>query len=103
MVEMSDPAPPTASGVRPPLFYFGTGAICALIILGIRLALASRVGYCGWRDACFYETLAQQLAHHHGFVVPFVWDYQVGDINLPNPALEYWRPGMSLLLASPAV
>ena len=103
MVEMSSPAPFAASGVRSRLFYLGVGALGTLIILGVRFALASRVEFCGWRDACFYETLAQQLAQHHGFVLPFVWNYQVGDIGLPNPALEYWRPGMSFILALPAL
>ncbi|MGH6983848.1 MAG: hypothetical protein ACREEI_06450 [Stellaceae bacterium] len=85
------------------LFYLGVGALGTLIVLGARFALASRVDFCGWRDACFYETLAQQLVQHHGFVLPFVWNYQVGDISLPNPALEYWRPGMSFILALPAL
>ncbi|MDE2227872.1 MAG: hypothetical protein KGL11_02375 [Alphaproteobacteria bacterium] len=102
MVEMSTPAP-LAATVRLRLFYLAAGAIGTLIVFGMRLALASRVEFCGWRDACFYDTLARQLADHRGFVVPFVWNYQVGDINLPNPALEYWRPGMSLILALPAV
>lgn len=103
MVEMSSPAPFATPGMRSRLFYLGVGTLGTLIILGVRFALASRVEFCGWRDACFYETLAQQLAQHHGFVVPFVWNYQVGDIGLPNPALEYWRPGMSFILALPAL
>lgn len=103
MVEMSGPAPLAAPNVRSRLFYLGVGAVGTLIILGVRFALASRVDFCGWRDACFYETLARQLAQHHGFVLPFVWNYQVGDIGLPNPALEYWRPGMSFILALPAL
>src|SRR5579883_2860903 len=103
MVEMSGSAPRTAPCVRLRLFYLGVGVLGTLIVLGVRLAVASRVEFCGWRDACFYETLAQQLAQHRGFVLPFVWNYQVGDIGLPNPALEYWRPGMSFILALPAV
>ena len=102
MVELSTPAPLAAS-VRPRLFYLAAGAIGTLIVLGMRLALASRVEFCGWRDGCFYYTLARQLADHRGFVLPFVWNYQVGDIGLPNPALEYWRPGMSLILALPSL
>lgn len=103
MVEMSGPASVAAPSVRPRLFYLGVGVLGTLIVLGVRFALASRIDFCGWRDACFYETLARQLAQHHGFVLPFVWNYQVGDISLPNPALEYWRPGMSFILALPAL
>jgi len=103
MVEMSGPAPLAAPSVRLRLFYLGVGVLGTLIVLAARFALASDVDFCGWRDACFYETLAQQLVQHHGFVLPFVWNYQVGDIGLPNPALEYWRPGMSFILALPAL
>ena len=103
MVEMSSPAPFAVPSARSRLFYLGVGALGTLIIFGVRFALASRVEFCGWRDACFYETLARQLAQHHGFVLPFVWNYQVGDIGLPNPALQYWRPGMSFILALPAL
>jgi len=102
MVEMSTPTP-LAVAVRPRLFYLAAGAFGTLIVFGMRLALASRVEFCGWRDGCFYYTLARHLADHRGFVVPFVWNYQVGDIGLPNPALEYWRPGMSFILAVPAL
>src|SRR5215469_14466615 len=103
MVEMSGSVPFAAPSVRIRLFYLGVGVLGTLIVLAARFALASGVDFCGWRDACFYETLAQQLAQHHGFVLPFVWNYQVGDIGLPNPALEYWRPGMSFILALPAL
>lgn len=103
MVEMSGSVPFAAPSVRRRLFYLGVGVLGTLIVLGARFALASHVDFCGWRDACFYETLAQQLVQHHGFVLPFVWNYQVGDIGLPNPALEYWRPGMSFILALPAL
>ncbi|MGH6969623.1 MAG: hypothetical protein ACREEN_11025 [Stellaceae bacterium] len=102
-MELSTPTPLAAPRVRPRLFYLAAGALGTLIILGVLLVLASHVGFCGWRDACFYETLAQQFAQHRGFVLPFVWNYQVGNISLPNPALEYWRPGMSFILALPAV
>ncbi|GEM_PF-6795998 len=102
MADVSDSPPVPASETSTRLVHFAIAAVGALVVLGLRLALASGVGYCGSRDACFYETLARQLAQHHGFVVPFVWNYQVGDIALPNPALAYWRPGMSLILALPA-
>lgn len=88
MMEMSDPAPFAAPRMRSRLFYLGVGAVGTLIVLGVRFALASRVEFCGWRGPCFYETPARQLVRHHGFVPPFVWNYQVGDISLQNPALE---------------
>jgi hypothetical protein len=103
MVEISAARPPAAVWTRARIFYFGLGLGCTVAVLGVRLVLASRVGFCGWRDACFYYTLSRQLADHHGFLLPFVWNYQVGDIGLPNHALQYWRPGASFILALPAL
>ncbi len=103
MVEISTSSPVTSAKLRVRLFYLALVAALTLAVFGVRLMVASRVEFCGWRDACFYYTLARQLADHHGFVLPFVWNYQVGDAQLPNPALQYWRPGMSLILALPSL
>jgi hypothetical protein len=103
MVEISTPSSVTSTKLRVRLFYLALVAVLTLAAFGVRLMVASRVEFCGWRDACFYYTLARQLADHHGFVLPFVWNYQVGDAQLPNPALQYWRPGMSLILALPSL
>lgn len=96
-------SPRTATRTRARFLYVGLGVFGTLAVLGGRLILATRVEFCGWRDACFYYTLARQLADHHGFVLPFVWNYQVGNIHLPSPAVQYWRPGMSLILALPSL
>src|SRR5215472_4542589 len=103
MTEISTSSPLATTRVRPRFFCLGVGVVATLAVLGLRLVLASHVAFCGWRDGCFYYTLARQLAGHHGFMLPFVWNYQVGNIQLPNPALQYWRPGMSLILALPSL
>src|SRR5512142_2076544 len=76
----------------------GAGLLATLVVLAVRLAFASRVEICGGADACFYHALAGELATRHDFLVDFVWNYQVDHVRLPSMAMEYWRPGTSLLL-----
>ncbi|HLI12942.1 MAG TPA: hypothetical protein VKY65_15220 [Alphaproteobacteria bacterium] len=80
-------------------FLFGGAALATLIVVGLKLALAREVVFCGGADACFYYALARELAQHHDFFVDFVWNYQVPHVQLPSLAAEYWRPGTSLLLS----
>ena len=42
--------------------------------------------------------LAQSLAKYHAFRVPFLFDLQLQNLQVPNTGLEYWRPGVSLVL-----
>lgn len=76
----------------------GAALLATFVVLAVRLVLASRVEMCGGADACFYYALARELASRHDFLVDFVWNYQVDHVGLPSPAMEYWRPGTSLLL-----
>jgi hypothetical protein len=74
------------------------GVVATLAVLALRLAFARRVEFCGGADSCFYITLARDIVTRHDFLADFVWNYQVPHVTLPSPALEYWRPGTSLLL-----
>lgn len=73
------------------------GAFC-ILITAIRIWLIRPLSYCGTPDACFYLGMAQNLATGHGFHTRFLYDFQQAHLTLPNTGLEYWRPGISLIL-----
>lgn len=75
------------------------GGLTALVV-AVRLWMAHALTYCGTPDACFYLGMAQTLGAGHGFHARFLYDFQQGHPTLPNTGLEYWRPGISLLLAA---
>ena len=70
------------------------GAAVALL----RVLLSRPLSFCGTPDACFYLGMAQSLAGGHGFHARFLYDFQQAHLALPNTGIEYWRPGISLLL-----
>jgi hypothetical protein len=72
--------------------------VATAVVIGIRLAFAGQVRFCGGADACFYFALAREIASRHDFLLNFVWNYQVDQVVLPSLAADYWRPGTSLLL-----
>jgi hypothetical protein len=100
--ELVPPFGPVASRFRWRVEYRGwviaAGVVATLAVLALRLAFARRVDFCGGADSCFYITLARDIVTRHDFLVDFVWNYQVPQVTLPSSALEYWRPGTSLLL-----
>jgi hypothetical protein len=91
-------APRVAARVKPRGLPLLLAAVATAIVLGIRLVFASKVQFCGGADACFYLSLAREIAFRHDFLLNFVWNYQVDHAQLPSAALEFWRPGTSLLL-----
>lgn len=72
--------------------------LLCVLALGLRALLARQVQFCGTPDACYYLSLGQSLAAGKGFQARFLFDYQQAHPALPNTGLEYWRPGVSLLL-----
>jgi hypothetical protein len=62
------------------------------------LWFARKVTFCGTPDSCYALGLAQNLAKYHAFRVPFLFDLQLNHLQVPNTGLEYWRPGVSLML-----
>lgn len=70
----------------------------ALLVSALRLWLARPLSFCGTPDACYYLGMAQNLASGHGFHARFIYDFQQAHLSLPNTGIEYWRPGISLLL-----
>ena len=73
-------------------------AAFTLIILALRAWFARKVTFCGTPDSCYALGLAQNLAKYHAFRVPFLFDLQLKHLQVPNTGLEYWRPGVSLVL-----
>ena len=74
-------------------------AVCAtLLIVAVRAWFAHKVSFCGTPDSCYVLGLAQALAHHHAFQASFVFDLQLSHPLIPNTGIEYWRPGVSMLL-----
>jgi hypothetical protein len=74
-------------------------AVCiTLLILAIRMWFARKVNFCGTPDSCYALGLAQGLARYHAFHASFVFDLQLHHPQIPNTGIEYWRPGVSLLL-----
>ena len=69
---------------------------CAVVL--IRLWLARPLHFCGTPDACYYLGMGQNLAAGQGFHARFLYDFQLPHLALPNTGVEYWRPGISLLL-----
>lgn len=69
-----------------------------MLTLLVRAFLGRTVQFCGTPDACYYLGLGQSLARGEGFRARFLFDFQQAHPTLPNTGLEYWRPGVSLLL-----
>lgn len=76
----------------------GAATVFTLIVVALRAWMARKVTFCGTPDSCYALGLAQGLARHHAFRVPFLFDLQLRHLAVPNTGLEYWRPGVSLLL-----
>lgn len=70
----------------------------AVLVTALRILLARSVSFCGTPDACFYLGMAQNLSAGRGFHARFLYDLQQAHPTLPNTGIEYWRPGISLLL-----
>ena len=74
-------------------------AVCVtLLCLAVRIWFARKVNFCGTPDSCYALGLAQSLASYHAFHAWFLFDLQVSHPHIPNTGLEYWRPGVSLIL-----
>jgi hypothetical protein len=73
-------------------------AAFTLVVVALRVWIARQVSFCGTPDSCYALGLAQVLAIKHAFRVPFLFDLQLHTLHVPNTGLEYWRPGVSLLL-----
>lgn len=87
----------TEGGLRAPEARVAAGL--ALVVVAVRLWLARPLSFCGTPDACYYLGMAQNLASGQGFRARFLYDFQQAHLTLPNTGIEYWRPGISLLLA----
>lgn len=74
------------------------GAALTLVVVALRVWIARHITFCGTPDSCYALGLAQALATKHAFRVPFLFDLQLRTLQVPNTGLEYWRPGVSLLL-----
>lgn len=70
----------------------------AVVVVAIRLWVARPLSFCGTPDACYYLGMAQNLASGQGFHARFLFDLQQTHLTLPNTGIEYWRPGISLIL-----
>lgn len=73
--------------------------VLAFVVVVVRLWLGRRLAFCGTPDACYYLGMAQNLAAGQGFHARFLFDLQQAHLALPNTGIEYWRPGISLVLA----
>ncbi len=76
----------------------GLAVTLAVLVVAVRLALARKLTFCGTPDACYYLGMAQNLGAGRGFHARFLYDLQQSNPTLPNTGIEYWRPGISLLL-----
>ncbi len=72
--------------------------VLSVLVVGVRLWMARPLTFCGTPDACYYLGMAQTLASGGGFHTRFLYDFQQAHPTLPNTGVEYWRPGISLLL-----
>ena len=70
----------------------------AFVVAAVRTLLARPLTFCGTPDACYYLGMAQTLGAGGGFHARFLYDFQQAHLTLPNTGIEYWRPGVSLLL-----
>ena len=75
-----------------------TATVLALAVVSMRVLLTRPLTFCGTPDACYYLGMAQTLAAGKGFHARFLYDFQQAHLALPNTGIEYWRPGVSLLL-----
>jgi hypothetical protein len=73
-------------------------ALFTVAVVALRVWIARQVNFCGTPDSCYALGLAQALARRHAFHVPFLFDLQLHTLRVPNTGLEYWRPGVSLIL-----
>lgn len=77
---------------------FGLYALVYMVALVVYALVAWPHTHPPYMDAFYYVDIARSLAHGHGFVEGFVWNY-LGDVPpLRHPSSEYWLPGLSLLL-----
>ncbi len=99
---MIEPAvQPTPSRLRRQSFLTaprGVAVLLATAVVVVRVVLSRRLSFCGTPDACYYLGMAQNLAAGRGFHARFLYDFQQAHPTLPNTGIEYWRPGISLLL-----
>jgi hypothetical protein len=51
----------------------------------------------GYMDAAYSYDIALNLAHGHGFVEPFLWNYLDNPAGLPHPSHLYWMPLPTML------
>ena len=92
--------PPASRRAR---VHLGPGSVAvglSAVVFTLRVLLARPLSFCGTPDACFYLGMAKTLASGQGFHARFLYDFQQAHPTLPNTGLEYWRPGVSLLLAA---
>lgn len=90
-------ASPEMSLVSPEM---SLASLFAFAVVLLRLWLARSNTFCGTPDACYYLGMGQALATGKGFQARFLYDFQLAHLSLPNTGIEYWRPGISLLLQS---
>jgi hypothetical protein len=72
--------------------------VLTLLVTAIRVWFGRHITFCGTPDSCAYLSLGESLSHHHGFTQRFLYQYQFVSTHLPSHGIEYWRPGISLLL-----
>lgn len=72
--------------------------LVAAVACALRWSIARHVDFCRTPDACFYLGMGETLAAGKGFHARFLYDFQLPHLALPNTGIEYWRPGISLLL-----
>src|SRR5579875_3110302 len=82
----------------PPGPYVTAAILLAVFVSALRALLARQLSFCGTPDACYYLGMAQNLASGQGFHARFLYDFQQAHLSLPNTGIEYWRPGISLVL-----
>jgi hypothetical protein len=73
-------------------------AVVTFVVTLLRVWIAKHATFCGSADSCAYLALGESLSHHHGFVQRFLYEYQFAAPHLPTHGIEYWRPGVSLIL-----
>jgi hypothetical protein len=94
------PAPPPRLGpswIEQHLACAIAAAVTLLVTL-TRIGFGRHVTFCGTPDSCAYLSLGESLSRHHGFVQRFLYQYQFVSPHLPTHGIEYWRPGVSLIL-----